>query len=59
RIPYPQGPTSGLNLQPLCKRCHQLKTHHQWQYNHDPTTGTTTITTPTGHHTHIPPPLLQ
>jgi hypothetical protein len=57
--PWPQGQTNGLNLQPLCKRCHQLKTHHGWQYHHNPATGATTIKTPTGHHTRIPPPLLQ
>ncbi|MDR3360942.1 MAG: HNH endonuclease, partial [Bifidobacteriaceae bacterium] len=58
RIPYPEGPTSGLNVQILCKRCHQLKTHHGWQHTHNPDTGTTTIKTPAGHQHDIPPPLL-
>ncbi len=26
-IPHPRGPTSGDNLQPLCRRHHRLKTH--------------------------------
>jgi hypothetical protein len=58
RTPYPKGPTSGLNVQLLCKRCHDLKTHHGWQHDHDPNTGITTIQTPAGHRQDIPPPLL-
>lgn len=26
-IPHPRGPTSGTNLQPLCRRHHRIKTH--------------------------------
>jgi hypothetical protein len=58
RVPYPEGLTSGFNVQILCKRCHELKTHHGWQHTHDPATGVTTIQTPAGHQQDIPPPLL-
>jgi hypothetical protein len=30
RIPWPDGPTSAENLQPLCKRHHDLKHHSNW-----------------------------
>ena len=31
RVPWPQGPTSAENLQPLCKRHHHLKHHSNWR----------------------------
>jgi NAD-dependent dihydropyrimidine dehydrogenase PreA subunit len=58
RLAYPDGLTTGLNLQLLCKRCHELKTRHGWDHSHDPATGVTTIQTPSGHRTDIPAPLL-
>jgi hypothetical protein len=55
RIPFdPSKPavdqTTGANTQLLCKREHQLKTHHGWAHEHDIGTGQTTITPP-----HSPP----
>jgi hypothetical protein len=55
RVPYdPARPaaeqTTGSNMQLLCKAHHQLKTHQGWAHNHDPATGTATITPP-----HSPP----
>ena len=30
-VPWPRGSTSPTNLGPLCRRHHNLKTHHGWQ----------------------------
>ncbi|MDR3106863.1 MAG: HNH endonuclease, partial [Bifidobacteriaceae bacterium] len=43
--PADQQTTAG-NLQTLCRACHLRKTHHHWDYQHNPQTGTTTIRTP-------------
>ncbi|WP_199435568.1 HNH endonuclease, partial [Qaidamihabitans albus] len=44
------GPTTTGNGGAKCRRCHQLKDHPHWKLHHNPTTGTSTITTPTGRH---------
>jgi hypothetical protein len=40
------GPTDAANLQALCTRHHQLKTHRGWRATRDPSTGRTTWTSP-------------
>jgi hypothetical protein len=47
------------NMQHLCKACHDLKTSHGWEYERDPQTGATTITTPNGHTHRIPADALD
>lgn len=42
------GPTCGCNLRPLCRRHHRLKTHLGWSVTHDPESGFTSTTSPTG-----------
>jgi hypothetical protein len=42
------GPTCACNLRPLCRRHHRLKTHAGWSVTHDPDTGFTSTTSPTG-----------
>ncbi|MDM7855896.1 HNH endonuclease signature motif containing protein [Cellulomonas alba] len=42
------GPTCACNLRPLCRRHHRLKTHFGWSVAHDPETGITATTSPTG-----------
>lgn len=44
---YPTGPTTPNNLGPLCRRHHNLKTHHEWDLINNPD-GTYTWTTPAG-----------
>jgi hypothetical protein len=64
-IPHPRGSTTPANLGPLCRRHHNLKTHHGWHLANDPPdpdTGHTpgyTWTTPAGTTSHhrITPPL--
>ncbi|WP_284293133.1 HNH endonuclease signature motif containing protein [Luteimicrobium album] len=47
--PRPPGQTRADNLHPVCRRHHNLKTHHGWSTTRDPMTGTVTWTTPSGH----------
>ncbi|WP_125772912.1 HNH endonuclease [Antribacter gilvus] len=47
--PGTPGQTRAANLQLLCRRHHNAKTHHGWTAQREPTTGTTTWTAPTGH----------
>jgi hypothetical protein len=47
------------NMQHLCKACHDLKTSHSWEYQRDPQTGDTTITTPHGLTRRIPADTLD
>lgn len=42
------GPTCADNLVPLCSRHHHLKHETTWAMHYEPTTGTTTWTSPTG-----------
>ena len=44
--PYPDGPTSATNLQPLHRRHHNAKTEAGWRQTRDPETGDTTWTSP-------------
>jgi hypothetical protein len=53
--PGTPGQTRAANLQPLCRRHHNAKTHHGWTTTRDPHTGTTVWTAPTGH-TYTRPP---
>ncbi|WP_163540988.1 HNH endonuclease signature motif containing protein [Occultella kanbiaonis] len=48
RVPYPIGPTSDDNLDPMCRRDHVLVTHGEFSYERAPD-GTITWHTPTGH----------
>lgn len=43
------GQTRATNLHALCRRHHNLKTLAGWDLERDPTTGTETWTSPTGH----------
>jgi hypothetical protein len=57
RVPWPNGPTSAENLEPLCRRHHNLKHHSQWRaQRHDD--GTYQWTSPTRHTYHYRPPEL-
>jgi hypothetical protein len=62
-VPHPRGATTPHNLGPLCRRHHNMKTHHRWRLtNHEPGTGppTYTWTTPAGITiTDQPPPPLH
>jgi hypothetical protein len=49
-----QGQTRAENLHALCRRHHRAKTHGGWRPERDPTTGTTTWTSPTGRLHHRP-----
>jgi hypothetical protein len=58
---HPDGPTCEHNLAPLCRRHHNLKTHHGWSIRrarsderHPP--GTLVWTSPTGRDHPAPPP---
>nr|WP_255375895.1 HNH endonuclease signature motif containing protein [Saccharomonospora sp. CUA-673] len=42
------GPTSATNGTSRCRHHHRLKHHPRWTHSHNPTRGTTTITTPHG-----------
>lgn len=44
--PFPSGPTSATNLQPLHRRHHNAKTQAGWRQTRDPDTGDTTWTSP-------------
>jgi hypothetical protein len=46
--PFPSGPTSATNLQPLHRRHHNAKTHAGWQPLRNPHTGKTNWTSPQG-----------
>jgi hypothetical protein len=57
RIPWPAGATSIQNLQPLCKRHHDLKHHSRWRVEKRPN-GDYDWTSPTGHTYRYRPPEL-
>ncbi|WAX56885.1 HNH endonuclease [Jatrophihabitans cynanchi] len=57
RTPWPDGPTSVTNLEPLCKRHHDLKHHAGWTLTRTPD-GTYHWTSATRHHYHYRPPEL-
>ncbi len=57
RDPYPGGPTSAHNLQPLCKHHHDMKHHGDWKVIKQPD-GVYRWTTPTGHRYVYRPPEL-
>lgn len=59
--PNPQAPgqTRAENLHALCRRHHRAKTHGGWRPERDPTTGTTTWTSPTGRLHHRPATTLD
>jgi hypothetical protein len=57
RIPYPAGATSTDNLQPLCKRHHDLKHHSRWRVDKNDN-GTYDWTSPTNHKYRYRPPEL-
>jgi len=40
------GPTTAVNLGPLCRTHHNAKTHGRWRVQHDPDTDTLTWTSP-------------
>ena len=42
------GPTTVVNLGPLCRTHHNAKTHGRWHLQHDPDTDTLTWTSPLG-----------
>ncbi|MFC8732029.1 DUF222 domain-containing protein [Luteimicrobium sp. NPDC057192] len=45
----PPGQTRADNLHPVCRRHHNLKTHHGWSTTREPVTGRVSWTAPTGH----------
>ena len=53
------GPTTAVNLGPLCRTHHNAKTHGRWRVQHDPDTDTLTWTSPLGrtYTTSTDPPL--
>ncbi|WAX58663.1 HNH endonuclease [Jatrophihabitans cynanchi] len=57
RTPWPDGPTSVTNLEPLCTRHHDLKHHARWTLTRTPD-GTYHWTSATRHHYHYRPPEL-
>lgn len=59
--PNPEAPgqTRAENLHALCRRHHRAKTHGGWRPERDPTTGTTTWTSPTGRLHHRPATTLD
>ncbi|WP_253868195.1 HNH endonuclease signature motif containing protein [Promicromonospora umidemergens] len=57
--PGTPGQTRAQNLQPLCRAHHLAKTHHGWSPMHDPATGITTWTAPTGHLYTRPPTITD
>jgi hypothetical protein len=57
RIPYPAGGTNAQNLQPLCKRHHDLKHHSRWQVDKNQD-GSYDWTSPTKHRYRYRPPEL-
>jgi hypothetical protein len=56
RTPFPAGPTSADNLQPLCRRHHLLKHHSDWTVTRDDTDGSYDWTSPTRHRYKYRPP---
>ncbi len=54
--PYPHGPTSAENLQPLHRRHHNAKTEAGWSNQRNPATGHTTWVSPQGRTYHTQPP---
>lgn len=46
-VPFPEGPTTRANLQPVCQHHHNLKTHGHWQARRN-RAGTITWTSPHG-----------
>jgi hypothetical protein len=57
RIPWPIGATSIQNLQPTCKRHHDLKHHSRWRVSKNDD-GSYAWTSPTSHHYRYRPPEL-
>ncbi|MEO9134628.1 MAG: HNH endonuclease signature motif containing protein, partial [Jatrophihabitantaceae bacterium] len=57
RVPYPAGPTSAANLQPLCKRHHMMKHHSDWHVTKNDD-GSYDWTSPTKHAYRYRPPEL-
>ena len=57
RQPWPDGPTSAENLQPLCKRHHDLKHHSTWRVRKC-SAGSYEWTSPTRHTYRYRPPEL-
>ncbi len=49
------GRTDRHNLRPMCLAHHKIKHKGRWTLRTNPTTGTTTWTSPTGHHYNTPP----
>ncbi|HJQ00960.1 MAG TPA: DUF222 domain-containing protein [Jatrophihabitans sp.] len=54
--PYPGGPTSAANLQPLHRRHHNAKTHGGWRSSRDHGSGVTTWISPQGRRYDSRPP---
>jgi hypothetical protein len=57
RTPWPEGATSAENLEPLCKRHHDLKHHAGWTLTRTPD-GHYHWTSATRHHYRYRPPEL-
>ncbi|WAX56645.1 HNH endonuclease [Jatrophihabitans cynanchi] len=57
RLPWPDGATSAVNLEPLCKRHHDLKHHAGWTLTRTPD-GSYHWTSATRHHYQYRPPEL-
>jgi hypothetical protein len=57
RVPWPAGPTTAQNLEPLCKRHHDLKHHSNWRVHRCPD-GSYQWTSPTRHTYRYRPPEL-
>jgi hypothetical protein len=57
RVPYPAGGTNAQNLQPLCKRHHDLKHHSNWTVDKNPD-GSYDWVSPTKHRYRYRPPEL-
>jgi hypothetical protein len=49
------GQTRADNLHPVCRRHHNLKTHHGWSATRDAVTGVVTWTSPPGHEHRVSP----
>ncbi|MBL0885162.1 HNH endonuclease signature motif containing protein [Myceligenerans indicum] len=57
--PGEPGQTRAMNLHPLCRRHHNLKTHAGWRVTRDPVTGATHWTAPTGTRTVVDPTIID
>jgi hypothetical protein len=55
RVPWPDGLTSAENLEPLCRRHHDMKHHSQWRLRRRPD-GSYEWTSPTRHKYRYRPP---